>query len=190
MTRGQGLERASDRLLRSCLAFAAIGFAVAACSPSGGAGASTPPASAISGGLPAGYVVHTGTGFTLATSPDWRLAANPAPMQLQATNTSGGQNWELYVEKELDIKPAAQSFEDYAAAGRAACPGAVPDTLVVPAGMVFVCKLDVNTIHALDYRLPVANDVWHLTINFKDGKYSGKGQDEAETILKTLVLTP
>jgi len=144
--------------------------------------------------MPPGYTVQTGPGFSIGLGPNWQVSANPGTgISLKATNTVGGHNWMLFVSKTADEKPAGQSFEDYAATQRAKCnSGTVPDTLVVPAGPVYVCRVDVPSqgLEVLDYRLPVGGDVWRLTLGFEDGKYSGAGQTDAETSLHTLVLAP
>jgi hypothetical protein len=142
--------------------------------------------------MPAGYVPHSGSGFTLGLGPGWNVANQPGKgLLLLATNTVDGRHWMLASEKAVDAKPASQTFDDFVATQRAKCsPGTVPDTLTVAAGPVYVCRIDMSGLVVLDYRLPVRGDVWHLSLGFEDGKYSGTGQTEAETILRTLVLTP
>jgi len=141
--------------------------------------------------MPPGYTVQKGPGFSIGLGPNWQVSANPGTgISLMATNTVAGHNWLLLLSSEADKKPSGQSFDDYAAVQRAKCqPGTVPDTLVIPAGPVYVCRAELTDLVVLDYRLPVGRDVWHLALGFEDGKYSGAGQDEAETILRTLVLT-
>lgn len=172
---------------RRWVAFAAVALLLAACGSSTGSGGSTSAST-----MPPGYTVETGPGFSIGLGPNWQVSANPGTgISLKATNTVAGHNWMLLMSHEADVKPATQGFDDYAAAQRAKCTGgAVPDTLVVPAGQVYVCRADLSWIAFLDYRLPIGRDVWHLSLGFEDAKYSGAGQEEAETILRTLVLKP
>ncbi len=184
------------------LSLAALVLVVAACgssaSPPAGTSAGTsvglPPVStAAVAALPPGYALHKGPGFSIGLSSDWQTETPGNGIALRATNTLGGRNWLLLLAWEADEKPASQSFDDYAATQRARCdPGTVPDTLVAPAGSVYVCHAASSSLglDVLDYRLPVGGNVWHLTLSFQDAVYSGAGQEEAETILRTLVLTP
>ena len=57
-------------------------------------------------------------------------------------------------------------------------------------GQTYVCRIDLSGVAALDYRVPRGSDIWHLTLGFEDGTYAGTGQDQVESILKTLVITP
>jgi hypothetical protein len=165
-----------------------------ACSSTNGA-PPAPPASSGPPALPAGYVPFTnsGQGVSLALPSSWVVDPNPDPtFALQATNSENGHNWLLILARTADAKPADQVFADYAATQRAMCgTTTVPDTLVVPAGSVYLCRIDSAALglEGLNYRLPVGRDVWSLTLAFQDGNYSGAGQEEAETILRTLVLT-
>jgi hypothetical protein len=160
----------------------------AACGSSGtspSASASVPVAT-----MPAGYLPHTGTGFTVGMSPDWHVANDPGQLALLSTNTAGGHNWMLTLDRDADAKPASQTYEDWVTTQRAKCTTpTTPDTLTVAAGPAYVCRVEVAGLVVLDYRVPAGGDVWHLTLAFQDGKYSGAGQDEAETILRSLVLT-
>ena len=167
-------------------ALAAVALLVAACGSSSGSGGSTSAST-----MPPGSTLQKGPGFSIGLGPNWQVSANPGTgISLMATNTVAGHNWLLLLSSEADKKPSGQSFDDYAAVQRAKCqPGTVPDTLVIPAGPVYVCRAELTDLVVLDYRLPVGRDVWHLALGFEDGKYSGAGQDEAETILRTLVLT-
>ena len=178
------------------IALVAIAALIGACSATGSA---APPATIASSGppaLPAGYVPFTnsGQGVSLALPSTWVVDPNPDPtFALQATNSENGHNWLLILARTADAKPADQVFADYAATQRAKCgTTTVPDTLAVPAGSVYLCRIDSAALglEGLNYRLPVGRDVWSLTLAFQDGNYSGAGQEEAETILRTLVLTP
>jgi len=189
--------RPTDRIRRDArgrptlgwAALAAVALLVAACGSSSGSGGSTSAST-----MPPGYTLQKGPGFSIGLGPNWQVSANPGTgISLKATNTVAGHNWMLLMSREADVKSATQGFDDYAATQRAKCTsGTVPDTLVVPAGQVYVCRIDSADLdlQGLDYRLPVGRDVWHLFLGFMDAEYSGAGQEEAETILRTLVLTP